>query len=161
MRKEGQGKVGQCSDNTKLSPRNRECQDTESTRQARSTWQQHSNQPGISPFSTGKGLITFIEKGNRKVRSGTTGGNGRGWGSRAQGECDPPAVAVTWSYGDVLAGSKEFHGRSWKRALCCICIPTSVGKNFPGIWQCVASKSAEIFTGNLDKGRGGPQVSIL
>lgn len=25
-------------------------------------------------------------------------------------ECDPPAVAVTWPYGDALAGSKGFMG---------------------------------------------------
>lgn len=37
-------------------------------------------------------------------------GESRGWGSTVQLECDPPAVAVTWPYGDALAGSKGFMG---------------------------------------------------
>lgn len=110
--------------------------------------QQTCISPGV--FSTTKGFTIFIQKWNRKLRVGTTG-----WGSTAQVQCDPPAVAVTWPYGDVLAGSKEFLGRSWKRALCCICRP--VGKTFPGIW-CAARKSAEIFIGNLDKRWGRPTV---
>lgn len=142
--------MGLLSDNTKLRPRNREWQ---------RHWEHQAGQGSSTPIKhTFPQRCLALQKDSPLSYRKETENSGLGplretpEGGDAQLECDAPDVAVMWSYGDVLAGSKEFHGRSWKRALCCICRP--VGKNFPGIW-CVAGKSAEIFIGNLDEGRAG------
>lgn len=158
MRKRVEAKWDKLSENTKFKPRNRECQgDTESTRQARLTWQQHTNETRISPGGFKELHCKRTHPFHTEMKQKTQVWDQ--WGETPEGGEAHPKWSVIhqlWQscghMGMFWQGAKSFMGGAGRGP--CAASADLWGRLSQG-YGCAARKSAEIFTGHLDKGGGG------